>query len=259
MPKRIEFFGPMGAGKSTIYKLLKKKMIGGAFAPATFCPARQQKKRILLAEAKQMSLLHWAALKVLGKVLPIKANLITNKITASAWQALEARSGLFGPFIDHAMHGRDAEKVELIQVLKRMSWFIREVTDVALLDEFAHADIILHEQSLFQCGLAFGFGYEQGKTFIKKYFRLVPESSAVIHVSGKADVLVARVEQRDGPISRHLKHIKEGIMYSRIACDVLKERGIPVIEVDGCGELKETVEYCIAELQKVLIPLHKLQ
>jgi shikimate kinase len=259
MVQRIEFIGPMGAGKSTIYTMLKKKMMDGAFAPATVRPAHQQKKHILLAEAKQMSLLHWAALKILVKIPTIEANLITNKITASAWQALWARSEVFGPLIDHALHGRTAESVELIYVLKRMSWFIREVTDVALLEEFAYADVILHDQSLFQCGLTFGFGYEQGKSFIKKYFRLVPASSVLIHVSGQADVLVTRLEQRDGPTSRHMKHVKEGIMFTRIACEVLQERNVPVIEVDGCSELKEIVEHCITELQKVLLPLCKPQ
>ncbi len=251
MLQRVELLGSMGAGKTTLFKNLLK-LTRRRSVPFTLSSAKKEKEAVLLRESRRRSVLHYLALRTLFRVPSLRAALLREKITASAWRALESRQHDLGPVIHHLFHERSERDGNPTHNLRRLDWFIRDLTDVVLLEAHGEPTVLLHDESLLQRGLGFGFGTRNGYAEAERYFTVVPLPTAVIHLTGSPAVLAERIRTRDGPKSRKLAHVDEVCQLSTAVCKILRQRHLPVVQIDALGDPLENARHALEELQKVL-------
>ena len=248
--KRIEMLGPMGAGKSALVEAIRRH----AAKRLPLQTAAEAKTALLVAEAGRRSPLHEVALRLLSQHRATNAAFVTDKITASAWSALEARSHDFYPLLHYVLRQRSGDLGQPARALRRTYWFIRDVTDVALFEERRPAGFVLHDESLLQRGLAFGFGEADAQAQVERYMELAPLPAAVLHVTAPADMLAKRVARRDRDLGRHLCHIEQAFELSMHASASLRRRGVCVIELDGLDDLEANVRHALHALRGELGP-----
>lgn len=233
---RVEFVGAMGAGKSSIFETLFKMVRGdsGIFE------ARHLKKEIFLKEARRTSSVHHSLLKILCLSKRLEANLINDKVTASAWKAVAQQAANWKPLIDDALSQDHGSVVGCADQLIRTSWFIRDLTDVALLLESNYSDITaVHDESLLQRGVGFGLGETDADDFAERYFRNVPVPDLVVHVDvPDPDLLMHRVRARPRNESRIIDHLPKAIELSKTGARIMRDRGVPVSYCDGRDDVK---------------------
>ncbi|MBK1735803.1 hypothetical protein CKO15_11040 [Halorhodospira abdelmalekii] len=225
----------MGAGKTSIFtKLLhdEKKRLENA---------QDAKKEILLKEAWQTSPLHYAILASLSFNTRLAHALLYDKITASAWTATEKRRLELQHFVDSALSQQRYSEIPCSDRLIRTKWFIRDLTDVALLLEQAPPEAVLvHDESLLQRGVGFGIGQDDPEQYSTTYFNTVPLPDLVVHVDlPDAELLRKRINQRPGDGRRFVDHLETAIEISRLGATIMGDRGVNVVECDGRADIKQ--------------------
>lgn len=244
----VEMFGPMGSGKSTIYrKVVGSK--GWRRMGGTVRAAVVEKTLLLQREARERSVLYGLSMGMLSRIPALKSSLVVDKITSSAWNSMAARSSEWYGFIQHVLNRRLKEQADVQVAMRRIQWFIRDLSDRALFDEFAESRFLLHDESLLQRGLGLSFDTEEGDSFFGRYVQLFPAPVLVIFVSVPVDVAKERVAKRQrGNHEEHVRDLSKAHFRSRLAVDWLRHRGVSVLHLDGLCDPKENAKECLKVL-----------
>lgn len=248
-PKRVEFIAPMGAGKTSIFKKLlhdKRNRLENA---------QDAKKEILLKEAWQISPLHYAILATLSFNTRLAHTLLYDKITASAWTATEERRLEWQHFVDSALSEQRYSDIPCSDRLIRTKWFIRDLTDLALLLEEAPPEaVVVHDESLLQRGVGFSIGQENPEQYSTTYFNTVPLPDLVVHVDlPDAELLRARIDHRPGDGKRFVNHLETAIDMSRLGATIMRDRGVKVVECDG----RVDIDHNASKVADAITDLHR--
>lgn len=196
--------------------------------------AAEEKTRILIREMRHESPGLHLLMRVLGPAVTGKLRLFNGRIARPAWQATAKRGNEWAELVSHVLDRRMAPGSDVERTLKRLTWFIQELTDVALLEEMSTTPIVVHDESLLQRGLSLGFDTEDGDIFLRRYVELAPASSAVILVSVPFDVAFQRIEWRArSDAMLHRRILPQAYTRAEHVAEILEARGIPVVRVDG--------------------------
>lgn len=220
----------MGAGKSSLYRRLVNCTVSGHKLQS----ANEVKRGILSREARAKSVWHYLAFNFLLKNRALNHSLLVDKITHTAWLALEDKNEEFRPVIELVLHGRPVDGLERPdRALVEMSRFIRDLSDIALIQLGGADGLVLHDESLLQRGLGIALHTGAPQSFIEKYVALATPPDLVIYVAAPFASLGQRIGKRDGPASHHMPMIERSIFIASTALAAIQARSIPVIIVDG--------------------------
>lgn len=230
---RVEMFGPMGAGKSTLYNALRRSRKWTRMR-GVVNTAIDEKTLILAREARERSWLYYVLLRALSHVPVVMPGIVASRITNSAWLALAKREEEWSEFASHVLYRRVEVGTSMERSLRRLAWFIQELSDVALLEEHAQSSVVIHDESLLQRGLGLSLDTESGEEFLKRYVQLVPGIGTVVFVSVPIEVARERIVQRQrSDADLHIRVLDQAFRRSHLVIKLLEARGIPVIHVDG--------------------------
>jgi len=228
---RIEFIGPPGAGKSTIYKeIFKNNRInksGLYYSPDRFM------EEYIISRQYNKNILKSILFKVLSKNLFLKNAIINSKITTYGWPSIEKNENYWKPLINHVIEKSSKRTENVSHYLKRLDRFIAEVSTIALFQDIIEKEIIFHDESLLQRGLSLGFGNQRGQEFVRGYAKLVPTPDVLVFVNLNKELLKSRLLNRNRKIHWHLEYIDESIEYSKIITDELSTRNVKIVMLDG--------------------------
>ncbi|TVQ64917.1 MAG: hypothetical protein EA360_11235 [Balneolaceae bacterium] len=92
------------------------------------------------------------------------------------------------------------------------------------------------------------------------YLKVVPKPEALIRLVAPADQVVKRIKKRGRVASLHLgmddetiyKYTSNTLEMLAKACEELKEKGVPVLEVDAEKEIKENAQHIIEFFEEVM-------
>lgn len=248
--QRIEFVGPTGAGKTSVFERILKN-------PAPGCQmikACQAKKKILLEDAWNVSPAHYMVLRLLGLSKRLDATLITGNTTSSAWKAIERQAPEWKALVGVALSQDHGDHVSCADQLIRTSWFIRDLADVALLLECADVTTIaVHDESLLQRGVGFGLGEKEPEAFADRFFYKIPAPDLVVHVDvSDPGLLMKRVRARPRDESRFINHLPKTIEFSRAAARIMHDKSVPVVYCDGTDDVSVNASRISREIAAIL-------
>ncbi|MCG5528003.1 MULTISPECIES: hypothetical protein [Halorhodospira] len=247
MRKRVEFIGPMGAGKSVICSDLIK---GNSYSLEC---AKSAKRKIILDEVKKKSRAYCYLTKGLLRRGHFFNVLIDKNITEIARSAME-ENAKWRDFIELVMSQGFSNEAPCFEKVRRAERFIRDVTDLALLNEKAGPGrVIVHDESIAQRGVGLSLGFEAPLEFSKAYFESAPLPDVIVHVDcSNEELMEARIRNRDrSDMARHLGTIKKACEISRLGVKIMRGRGVMVIECDGEREISENADDIEMQVKRV--------
>jgi len=234
---RIDFLGAPGVGKTSIYKELLRQ--------------RTKKDNWLTCDEAKVKIAKWYLLrdKKYLKYVLLKINLLKNINFFVADRILEKYYIEFlwnkkndnNLFLDIAIKGMFAEEKDSTRKLIGINWFFKVFKEVFLLENCKIPGLFLSDESLSQ--KAYGLisdNQELSKNLIKDYFNIMPLPSILIYYYTDPNILLNRVKGRKKRILNHrglnddkLKKVILNYMnILLIAKDILKKRGVPIINID---------------------------
>jgi ABC-type cobalamin/Fe3+-siderophores transport system ATPase subunit len=237
---RVEFFGPMGAGKSTLERaLLKKKSL---------------KNIIILSQQK--------ALK--GKLLPTVSEKLLFSLhgkTVSGVIAKRARkhfgdlSYVHTQLVRTALESLLIEKSVNFDTLFHFHDFIEDLSQLIYLERVSNHDankIFIQHEGLIQRGVGFAMrcpNFRQGR-FFKQYFESVPRADLIVYVNATKQVCAKRLSVRDGVHAR-LSFLDEAFLSSAEASLILKSVGANVLNISTQNCLQSNLNLLVTEIRKL--------
>lgn len=251
--KRIEFLGAPGIGKTTIYcELMRQRKrqdkclsIDEAKIAITKCYLRRHPHTI--NNISRLILLYAFCVTAVQKRL-------SESISQSmAKKALESRLESWMPFIEKCSFClADCTKPPYYRFLLA-NWFLCQLNDVALVEAHNMDYKVIFDESLSQRSMGIlPWNNPVDKKQVRDYFMLVPAPDAVVCMYAKPQYIYERVKarQQNRIIVQHKglsdSELMERTKYAAEVVDnglrVIKERGIPVIEVNACLPVDQIVE-----------------
>lgn len=230
--KRVEFVGPMGAGKSSVYAECKSGF-SAIDHPLRVVGAEQLKRELVFHELRGSSLVYEAIVRVLSVHPRLKLMLVDNRISRAAWAALDERSDELRDFLSHALNGGVGHGKSCAHWLMRIRLLIRDVATIALFQKCAGKDFVIHDESLLQRGVALALSHRGGVDYVRGYADVVPAPDGLVLVMADPELLKARVMDRGRTVERHINQLVGAYEYSDAVADVMISRGVNVLRLDG--------------------------
>jgi hypothetical protein len=223
--KRIEFFGPMGAGKSTIYNhYLKNSSLGNIKSSNDII------NDLLLQEYKNKSFIKYMF------YLIIFATPLRSKLYPLIDYYKYINNSNYNKLIEFIISTYVCQNKDDINVLRRLHLFSKELANVLIFNKFSN-NIGVHDESLIQKGLAFSLSNLDEK-FLELYLQKIPTSNYIIYVTSPLNVLRERVFARE--LNIHTKNeVDKAHQKAELIYNILKSNGEKVIRIDGTNSIKE--------------------
>jgi len=227
--KRVEFFGPMGAGKSTLHnKLANSNLLGKDSI------AKNEVYRILLHQVNQHSFFKYLFLRIILDT-PIKHRVFSNYDFHHYLKDNEAATRLIQFILKELEIEKSSDKAK---TLVRLNFLLKDLADVVVLQKYSTKKLIVHDESLVQRGLSFALD----KTFdkIESYFDNSILPDAVIYVSTPIETLKKRVNHRNknnigffGKKAHSINQLEDSYAIAeRIAAILEKRTNTKVLRID---------------------------
>ncbi len=246
---RIEFLGPMGAGKSTIAKELVRSLNKND-SSILINDNQSEKRKIILEQIRDRSLVNYFFMKLLT-IAPILNNSLTvNRIPSIAWSALENESNDIDAFVNAVLSIQVSSDTNTKIRLERTWKFIRELADIVFIDKYSSSDIVIFDESILQRGLGISTGILNEKQFIDSFCDTVPLPAMGLYVRADIETLTKRIKIRGREVDRLTNDLKVAVANGKKMVNKLKKRGLKIVEVDGLMDTGEVIEICIQEINK---------
>lgn len=183
--KRVEFFGPMGAGKSTLYNGLSKSSLLG-----NYTLAKNMVYRILLKEVKQHSIFKYFFLKFVLNT-PLKHRVFSNYDFHYYLRDDKAAARLIQFILKEIEIEKSSDKAK---TLVRLNFLLKDLADVVILQKYSNKKRVILDESLVQRGLSFAL--DKTLSDLESFFDNSMLPDAVIYVSAPLETLKKRVKYR---------------------------------------------------------------
>ena len=228
--KRVEFFGPMGAGKSTLYSGLSKSNLLG-----NHVLAKKELYRILLLQVKHKSFFKYIFLKII-LLSPLKHRVFSNYDFYHYLKDDKAAARLIQFILSELKIENSSDKAK---TLIRLNYLLKDLADTVVLREYSNKKTIIHDESLVQRGLSFALDETLGD--IESFFDncILPE--AIVYVTAPQDILMQRVKYRhktndgfSGKNSPSIHQIEDSYKIAEKIFAILeKKKNIKVLKIDS--------------------------
>ncbi|WP_156820969.1 hypothetical protein [Thioalkalivibrio sp. ALgr1] len=245
--KPVELFGPMGAGKSTLFKCLTRPQSAETkwtgFLDAKFKEVWKEK----YSRSKVIGTLYWA----LGQNDRLRRAIIAPYQSPSVWDSLERSSGQWSPLIRYVLYGlENGSCAPLADTVRRYQWFLQALADrIYLEDKCRDDECVVFDEGIIQKGIALSLMQRDALGTLRQFLNIMPPPNLAIHVSRPLISLRERLIARDGSNARLLPYLEESERLSRLAVGMLRAQGIEVIEIQSPGSaLDERLEHCLSQL-----------
>lgn len=236
--KRVEFFGPMGAGKSTLYNGLSKGSLLG-----NHILAKKELYRILLLQVKQKSFLKYIYLKIIS-LTPIKHRVFSNYDFYYYLKDDETAARLIQFILSELKIEKSNDKPK---TLIRLNYFLKDLADTVVLKKYSNKKTIIHDESLVQRGLSFAL--DKTLVDLESFFDNIILPDAVVYISAPQDILMERVKYRhkinngfSGKKSPPILQIEDSHRIAEKISDVLgKKKNIRLLKIDSSKSISSNV------------------
>lgn len=250
-PWRVEFVGPMGAGKSTLAVALRCALRRTPLADSVAyagdeVSAISRQHRINSAAAKGM--LYRLIVETVIRIPRIRQAIVPHRprLRSDRIESYYKESGDFLSHMVRAMAGADGPSAA--RLLFRASLLNDEIAQLLFLSEYSHKSIVFHDESLLHRGLHLVLGNSDGESHYRRYCETVPAPGLVFYVTAEPTSLRRRLSAREGA-KFFLAHVDEVCRLSQLAVDVLGARGVPILHLDGNSDKHKNVGLCVEAIQ----------
>jgi hypothetical protein len=239
---RIDFVGPMGVGKSTLYRALLEKTRGRrawlteqeaavAIAAKVFRNSRTTASRLRLAG------LHFPFLR-----RRIAHAAMERACAHAAWND----PAQWGRFLQqcHQFTAEDPSESLRIHAAQVRLW--RRIQVVAAAESYLSGSTVVFDESIYHAVLAVMTPSQcTGDKLIRRCFDAVPLADGLVHVRAGADLICDRLLKREAKKNRKIMSIRllddreicarvrSQLTSIQAALEVVRKAGIPVFEVDA--------------------------
>jgi hypothetical protein len=231
MSNRTEFFGPMGVGKSTAFRIISKTFT----RHSTWVRADVAKARLLAAEKSSSSRLLGGLIELASYSNFLRKHLVSHRFPLAAWHAVDFREYELRLLLQ-LLGSSEFIPVDpkLSHTIIRYQMFFRDLLDIVLLDS-AHCESlnVLFDEGLIQRGIGFSIFKENSKEWLEQFLHLAPLPANAIMLTSPKDVILGRLRSRDGLASKHLDYVEKSIDLVEVASDVLGMKGVKVLKIDS--------------------------
>jgi hypothetical protein len=225
--KRIEMFGPMGAGKSTLYKnFLKHKGAGNGLKPVS---ERDALRRIYYQSLGEKPLVTSLVRRI---ELALSGRPLFERLKSHAWETLKQDSQKWDKFINHVLSCNCVESADSAIHLRRIDWFIRDLLIATLVDNSDDPRTLIQHEGLTQRGIALLFSGNRALDFLEVFIELMPKPLLALHITAPTDVLRDRIIMREGRQASTLDQVEKALVLSEFAAKKLRKSGVQVIQID---------------------------
>ncbi|EWH01110.1 hypothetical protein [Halomonas sp. BC04] len=252
MASRVEMFGPMGAGKSTVLKALSKNKII-IKNKDKILTQRQIEKLEFLEQVKRDSILEYLAYKVSFLFNFVEEKFIFKHINSAAWQSINKYEGL--PALEDiwrvTVGNRRYASINAELELKRMFWFVKAIANCALMESSDKATVALQDESFIQRGISLSFQDINYHENLEPYYTIMPLPILAIHVTAPDSLLKTRVEKRDGSQSSAIKYLNKSIEISKEVERILEKRGCEVFSINTAVPVSDYIDSLAKHIIKI--------
>ena len=236
--KRIEFFGPMGSGKSTLYSdLIKNKSLCGVVN------AKQEVYDILLNHVKQSSKIKHFFLRLLLHT-PLKDRVFSNYDFYHYLKGDKEADDLLNYVLNDLNVILKSDKAKC---LVRLNYLLKDLSDLIVLKKFSNKSLIVHDESLIQRGLSLAL--DGSLKLYESYFDNTILPDGVVYIKLPFNILKSRILSReinDSGFNGKKPHSKEEIENSFNLSDniysILRKKNIKVLILDGTKSINDNTK-----------------
>lgn len=225
---RVEFLGPPGVGKSTLYQALLPRLekTPGIIGAPDLAPraALSASRRTGLRKAME----HFRAEYAPAFIREPYRQRLEARIAPQAEHAVAAMENIDG-FLAICFQALARQDDGTLRV-KRAKWLVNGLRQAALADMIYGRELVVFDELLCQSGFGLGLHDAASGDAWRDYFAVVPAPRAVVAPNGSERVTVERLSQRESPGSRHLETIEAGARFREIALETLDRRGVEIYE-----------------------------
>lgn len=239
--KRIDVLGAPGVGKSTIYnELTKRRKKSSEWVTPEEAALLLAKEYLTKSSNATLKYFAISTFKIpfLLRFNKLFANQIINQY---GFKFLKEQSSNYNEFLDVALSGALIQEKEPIRRLIGINWFYGAYKRTLLFENSKFKNIVLFDESLSQ--KVYGITISKKKFFEKtctNYFKFMPPPAGLIYCETDLKELFERITKRHKIIPGHSDLSKEELReyievqaeISEIGKNIIKSRGIPVIELD---------------------------
>jgi adenylate kinase family enzyme len=236
--KRIEFFGPMGSGKSTLFSdLIKNKSLSG------IVNAKEEVYDILLNQVKQNSKTKYFLLRLLFHT-PIKDRVFSNYDFYHYLKGDKESDVLLNYVLNDLNVILKSDKAKC---LVRLNYLLKDLSDLIVVKNFSNKRLIVHDESLIQRGLSLAL--DGSLKFFENYFDHTILPDGAIYIKSPLKILKTRILSREinnSGFNGKKPHSKEEIenafnLSENIHC-ILKKKNIKLLILDGTKSINENTK-----------------
>ncbi len=245
--QRVEFMGPPGVGKTTVLRYLQDERVPGvgALHSPLWLPlwAEHQRKRPNAATRYLESALY--ARKGLRRWMRPR---LEKEMIRHALRELRNAPAPWPEFLRGALEGPDPG-ISPALAIERMRSFGFSTAQAWVTDRLAREGAVVFDEGLAQRGISLGQGMDADRT--REYYRLMPAPAAVVRIEAPATEIQARLRDRNPDVTRFHAMVEQGLEIGERAGETLRERGIPVVEIDASGDFGATAQDAVRALKSL--------
>lgn len=226
--KRIEFFGPIGSGKSSLHAhLIQKENLHN------FSNAKDEVYANLLIQIKKTSFIKYNLLKLILHT-PIKDRVFSNYDFYHYLKG-DSQADTFLNFVLNEL--KVSEDSDKAKTLVRLNYLLKDLTDIIVLKKHSQKERIIHDESIIQRGLSFAIdgSLEKYETFFD--YSILPDGA--VYASTSLDVLEDRVGLRSknnlgfyGKKIQPVEEIEKSLLFSEKICSILTEKKVKILKIN---------------------------
>ncbi len=236
--KRIEFFGPMGSGKSTLFSdLIKNKSLSG------IVNAKQEVYDILLNQVKQNSKTKYFLLRLLFHT-PIKDRVFSNYDFYHYLKGDKEADDLLNYVLNDLNVILKSDKAKC---LVRLNYLLKDLSDLIVVKNFSNKRLIVHDESLIQRGLSLAL--DGSLKLFESYFDHTILPDGAIYIKSPLNILKTRILSREinnsgfnGKKPHSKEEIENAFNLSENIHSILKKKNINLLILDGTKSINENTK-----------------